>query len=450
MPATALRRAIGIIRVSQPGNRSGPSFHSPKDQRNDIAKFCADKGWHLVDAYDELHVSGNALLEDRPGLSRAVTAVLTGAADIIVGAHAERLWWSHEVRAQVLRLVEGAGGEVWSVDSGCLSNGSAAEDFTGEVRTSADRFSRRQNAEKSRAAVVEAVASGVIPFGQVPPPLRLTEDGRAEPVPEQVPVVNEAVRMRADGATINDVRAYLRDHGIERSYHGVASMLSSKLLLGEVHFGELVNLHAFPPVVDRDVWRRAQRTKSMPGRRAKSARLLARLGVLRCESCGARMVVGSSNHGTYPIYRCPPNNDCARHVTISAELVEGLVVAEVRRLLADVEGAASAAAEARDADAALSVAQDNLDAAIRTFTGLGLEGETSATERLAELSAERDRARELAESLSGVRAALTVTVEDWDRLTLTERRGLIRATLDHVTVAPGRGADRVTIKAFGQ
>src|SRR3954469_17234203 len=113
-PAAVPRRAIGIVRVSQPGKRSGESFHSPRDQRRDIAKFCEDKHWRLIDAYDELHVSGNAPLEDRPGLSRAVAAVMTGTADIIVGAHAERLWWNHEVRAQVLRLVQDAGGEVWS------------------------------------------------------------------------------------------------------------------------------------------------------------------------------------------------------------------------------------------------------------------------------------------------------------------------------------------------
>src|SRR4051794_16471980 len=99
-------RAIGIIRVSQVKGRSGESFSSPQDQRDAIERFCADQGWRLVAAHDELQVSGNALLEDRPGLSQAVAAVLTGAAEIIIGAHSERLWWSHEVRAQVLRLVQ--------------------------------------------------------------------------------------------------------------------------------------------------------------------------------------------------------------------------------------------------------------------------------------------------------------------------------------------------------
>jgi site-specific DNA recombinase len=72
-------------------------------------------------------------------------------------------------------------------------------------------------------------------------------------------------------------------------------MLASRVYLGEIHFGTLVNLRAHPAIVDADLWRRVQRAKVSRGRRAKSDRLLARLGVLRCGTCGARMVVGTSN-----------------------------------------------------------------------------------------------------------------------------------------------------------
>src|SRR5215213_2939967 len=185
---TSHRRAIGIVRVSQPKGRSGESFQSPKQQRDAIDTFCKDKGWRLVAVHDELHVSGNAQLDKRPGLSQAVTAVLTDTADVIVGAHSERLWWNHEVRAQVLRLMEDVGGQVWSVDSGCLTNGTAAEDFTTEVRTSADRLSRRQNAEKSRAAVVAAIARGVPPWPNVTPGYDRADDGKFTPN-AQAPVV---------------------------------------------------------------------------------------------------------------------------------------------------------------------------------------------------------------------------------------------------------------------
>lgn len=75
---SSARRAIGIVRVSQPGKRKGESFVSPKEQRTAIEAFCIEHGWQLLTVHDEMHVSGNALLEDRPGLSQAVMVGLAG------------------------------------------------------------------------------------------------------------------------------------------------------------------------------------------------------------------------------------------------------------------------------------------------------------------------------------------------------------------------------------
>src|SRR3954470_12720233 len=132
-------RAIGIVRVSRSDGRAGDSFSSPRDQADRIEALAAEKGWRLTipEPY-EIDVSGDALLSDRPQLSRAVVAVQTGEAEIIVGAHTERLWWNHETAAQVIRLVEDAGGEVWSADQGLLTQRSAADEFSGTVRTAAD------------------------------------------------------------------------------------------------------------------------------------------------------------------------------------------------------------------------------------------------------------------------------------------------------------------------
>jgi DNA invertase Pin-like site-specific DNA recombinase len=408
----------------------------------------------LIDTFEELDVSGRTPLAKRHGLRTAVEAIEARQADVIVAAYFDRLMRSIAVRAELVQRVEGAGGKVVGLDVGETSDATAAQWLSGNVLAMIAEYVARSGAERSAEAQASAVARGVIPFGQVPPGLRLTDDNRAEHVPEEVPVVQEAFRMRAGGASRSAVRAYLRDHGIERSYNGVNSMLSSRLMLGEINFGGLVNAHAFDPIIDPETFRRAQAAKAMPGRRAKSERLLARLGVLRCKNCDARMVVGTTNPrgdknrgDRYWIYRCPPNNDCVRHVTISAPLVESIVMSEVRRLLADVEGSASAAEEVREADADLERRQFAVDAAVRAFTGL--DGD-AATERLAELAADRDRAQERVDSLSGSRIALTVTVEDWDRLTLAEQRGLIQASIARVTVAAGRGPERVTVEPFGQ
>ena len=47
--------------------------------------------------------------------------------------------------------------------------------------------------------------------------------------------------------------------------------------------------------------------------------------------------------------------------------------------------------------------------------------------------------------------AVTVTAGDWPRLTVDERRALIRATIAEAVVAPGgRGADRITVKPLSE
>ena len=445
-------RAVGIVRVSQPKGRKGERFVSPKEQREAIKGFCADHNWRITDddIYDELKVSGDASLEDRPGLSRAVSAVLTDAADVIVGAYSERLWWSHEVRAQVLRLIQEAGGEVWAVDAGLLSDGSAAEDFNAEVRTSADRFSRRQNAEKARRAVEDAVARGVCPFAYVPPGLALDEENRVIHS-DELPIALSAFELRDRAATIKEVRGFLKEQGIDRSYHGVQSMLGNRLYLGEIHFGSLVNRKAHKLAIPRDLFNRVQKKKASRGRRAKSGRLLARLGVLRCGTCGARMVVGTQkqNGRSYPFYRCPPVGDCERRVTIGAEIAENALVQATKRRAREVKGEASVERDARaDAEAA-ERAQADLDAAIRAFAGL--DEEPAAIERLADLARTRDETVAKASRSRNVRSALTIDVDDWDELSVSARRSLIRTTIDRATVSStGKGAERITVYPFGE
>jgi hypothetical protein len=89
--------------------------------------------------------------------------------------------------------------------------------------------------------------------------------------------------MRADGATVKDVRASSPTTASTYSYNGMHSLLASRVVLGEIHFGKYEpNLAAHPPIVDRELWKRVQRVKVPRGRYPASVRLLARTGVLRC------------------------------------------------------------------------------------------------------------------------------------------------------------------------
>jgi hypothetical protein len=161
------------------------------------------------------------------------------------------------------------------------------------------------------------------------------------------------------------------------------------------------------------------------------------------------MVVGSANNRQYALYRCPPTGDCKRRVTISADLVEGIVTDHMRAALADAEGRASAEHGVHEAAQALERAQTDLETALRVFSDFA--DEQAAKDRLGELRAIRDAAQERVEQLGGHRAAVVISgSDDWPRLSLEAQRALIRAVVERVTVAPGRGRDRVTVELVGE
>jgi site-specific DNA recombinase len=449
-PTTSSKRAVGVVRVSRVGDRSGEQFVSPTEQAERIRSACTRDGLKLMEVVEELDVSGGASLDRRPGLSRAIELVEEHKADVLVVAFFDRLVRSLRVQTEIVERVEAAGGKILAVDVGQVTNGSAGQWLSGTMLGAVSEYARRVTAERTTDAKRRAVARGVAPYPNVPPGYRRAADGSIEPHPKQARTVAKAFKLRAGGATVMEVRAYLREHGIERSFHGTTSLLASRVVRGELRFGELVNTESHKPIVDEQTWQAVQRMSSPRGRRAKSERLLARLGVLRCATCGARMVVGTANHGAYHLYRCPPVGNCPQRVTIAAEIAERTVTHAVKELLAGMRGTASLDDGIADAEHEFAQAEQELDATVEAFTGL--DDVQSARKRLNALREVRDRSRDrLAELQAAALPAVTISASgDWDQLTLDERRALIRAVVERVDVAPGRGSGRLTVKARGE
>ena len=122
------------------------------------------------------------------------------------------------------------------------------------------------------------------------------------------------------------------------------------------------------------------------------------------------MVVATRQGGQNSAYRCPQTGDCQRRASINASIVEPIVVEAVRTALANVEGSASMADRAREAEAELERAQAELDAAIRSFASAGLQDEQAATDRLAELREARDGAEERVDHLAPQRTRSSSTL----------------------------------------
>lgn len=446
------RRAIGIVRVSQVRGRAGDSFASPREQADRIRAACEREHLTLLRIHEELDVSGGRDLDDRPGLGPAVHAIETGQADVIVGAYFDRLFRSIKAQSEAVERVERAGGHVLAVDTGRVTNRTAGQWLSGSMLGLVSEYQRRTTAERTREAQADAIRRGAPPYGRVTAGYQRAPDGTFLPDPVKAPVVAEGFRLRAHGATVDHVWRHLQEHGIQITYGGAYALLHSRVVLGELHFGGFTpNLNAHPAIVDRSTWEAVQRIRVPGGRRTKSDRLLARLGVLLCGTCGSRLSASTATGAggqTYPIYRCV-NKACGQPVAISSHRAESAVTDRVRAFLADLTGRASAASNMTDAAVRLERAQADLDAAIRTLAVVS--DEPAAVERLTGLRGARDAAQAEVDRLSGLEVALRINVgEDWDRLTLEERRALIRANVRSARVRPGRGNDRVVVELFGE
>lgn len=452
-------RAIGIVRVSQVNDRDEEGrFSSPEDQQDAIREACERNGWQLLPfGRPELDVSGGLPLDRRPALGPAVHAIERGEAKILVVAYLDRLCRRLETQREVVDRVEAAGGQVHAVDLGRVSHETATQRLSSTMLGAISEYYLALVKEKSRDGQARAVALGRVPWGQVTPGYRLVTGGnrRWEPDPITSPIVRRAFEMRADGETVEEIRAYLREHGIRLSFHGTQTMLRSRTVLGEIHFGNLHNLTAHEPIIDLELFERVQRKIVPRGKRPKSERLLARLGVMRCADCGARMTVGvqTQKGRKYPFYRCPdPEGTCGRpRPSISATAVEGMVIEVVKQALNGLEGRASARTAARESQERLALAQERLDTAIKGFAAAGLLEEPSAVDTLSELRRARDEAQETADQLGDGPTAMAINATDhWDRLTLKEQRALVTAVIDTITVGRGRGLGRVSVTLRSQ
>jgi DNA invertase Pin-like site-specific DNA recombinase len=101
---------------------------------------------------------------------------------------------------------------VLAVDTGTITNGSAGQWLSGTMLGAVSECYRRSVKERTHEAQVRAVERGLLPFPNVPPGYQRGEDGVLAPNGD-APVVVKAFKMRANGATIKDVHAYLAEHG---------------------------------------------------------------------------------------------------------------------------------------------------------------------------------------------------------------------------------------------
>jgi DNA invertase Pin-like site-specific DNA recombinase len=465
---TKTKKLVAIVRVSRVGKRAGESFISPELQLEGMRDWLGahpdyELPEHLI--LREMDVSGARPLAQRPGLSRAVDLVESGEAEGGIWIRLDRLARDPAVFSELKRRVRKAGGVVIATDHGGVRGDLPEEELHDDMSQS---FAKYEVARARRAfglAREKAVARGVVltapPVGY--DKIRTADDPRGlkgKLVPNRdAPAIREAFKLRAGGASVNDVAAYLDRQGVRSvagrsryttswSRAGVTRLLKSRTYLGEIRAGDLLNPHAHEPLVDEALFLAAQKSSERTFSRRESAYPFWLTKVARCAGCGAALIGDHVTNGAkkYPFYRCTTRG-CAAQATISASRLERFVedvmrartpdLCEVDDQPADDEGDALEAEKGeaeRELEAWRRLPVADLDP---TFFADGLRERRERLDSVLEKIGQREHARPV--------RPLTIDLwRDWETMPIEEKRTIVRDALARVEVR--RGAQTVPLE----
>ena len=203
--------------------------------------------------------------------------------------------------------------------------------------------------EKVVRGMTENALKGIYNGGTIPFGYMIDETRHYQPDPLLAPYVEQTFQKYADGATMTDLRDWLKTHNIknsmggEMSYNTIQRMLSNRRYIGELRLRDVVQPNAIPALVSEDLFNKVQekltKNKKAPARhKAEESYLLTTK--LYCGKCGALMFgeSGVSHTGKmYTYYKCAAakkKKTCDKKA-VRKQWLEDLVINETMKLVED-------------------------------------------------------------------------------------------------------------------
>ena len=203
--------------------------------------------------------------------------------------------------------------------------------------------------EKVVRGMTENALKGIYNGGTIPFGYMIDETRHYQPDPLLAPYVEQTFQKYADGATMTDLRDWLKAHNIknsmggEMSYNTIQRMLSNRRYIGELRLRDVVQPNAIPALVSEDLFNKVQeklaKNKKAPARhKAEESYLLTTK--LFCGYCGALMFgeSGTSRTGeVHRYYKCATakkHKGCKKK-TVRKQWLEDLVVNQTMQLVKD-------------------------------------------------------------------------------------------------------------------
>lgn len=431
----------GYIRVSRVGDR-GDKLISPELQEKRIRGYAEARGIEVEVLPAELDVSGGKV--DRPILSQAIEGIEAGTYAGIIVAQLDRLSRMSIVDAhRVIERIESIGGEVVPV----------AEDFdttTPEGRMGRNMFLAMAEMQRERyssqlaAAKERAVRIGIWPLPVVPIGYRRGTDRHLEPDPATAPTVVRAFELRAQGESWEHIGKRLG-----RGLSGARKVIANRVYLGEIRYGEFVNVAAHEPLVERGLFEAAQISQPAPARGRHGPALLS--GLLRCTGCSGLLT--PTTNRKWSGYRCMSMRalgKCESPALIAKSIVEPYLTQVLFDSVGDVQVIERKRTAAIDEAARkLEVAEAELEAFQEATRVADVGAEHFATGMKRRADDVESARRRLGEVSAGQKIERIFTLNTaWDELDVQGRRHVLRGSFGVVWVRKGRGPAPARVKVM--
>lgn len=320
-------RAIGYIRVSSVGGRSGPEYHTLQIQRESIERSAARNSYELIDVLTDEDASGKT--RDRPQFKIAMERILAGEADAIIVWKVSRFSRSWRQAAEDVELLLDNGKDLLSEEG--FDTATAGGRLLLRILFSMANWEHDVLGEHWEVIKTKAVRDRGSFLGNAPIGYVSGKGGILEPDPNTKHLVVEIFERRAAGIGLGVLADYLdevKPRPLNRRDHkDIRRIITSRVYLGEVRWRDEIRTDAHPALVTPELWARANAVTAEPPPTTRSpARDFPLTGWLHCSGCGGSM--GGSMDNAYggkkvPNYKCSRRRGgCPRPQVISARAAE--------------------------------------------------------------------------------------------------------------------------------
>jgi DNA invertase Pin-like site-specific DNA recombinase len=415
-----------------------------KRQQRSCEELAEREGWPSPAVYVDNNRSASCEVTSRPEFDRLCVDLAAGTVNRLIVLGQDRLCRKPEELELTMKILRKQGiGEIYTVKDGTLNIGSTQGRTLARVKGAFDIGYAEYISELCRLKKDELARDGV-PSGGGKRPFGF-EPGGMTVRAKEAKLIREAAARVLDGEGVQTICADWNRRGVRTVTgadwhpHVLWTILTIPRTAGlRQHRGEVAGEAAWPAILDRPTWERLRAVfRARRGKRVATNQALL-TGLLRCGRCGENL------NRSAPVYKCmagPGRRGCGR-LGANATAVEAWVTEEVIQAL-DSPALGAAVDAWRPPVVDVSAIEADLDR-MAELRGAGTISEREWLAMRRPLLARLEQAQAQLAASATSPSVLAPYVgkpgllrKRWPGLTIAQRRAIVAAVVDHITVAPG-------------